>query len=249
MDTAVPVDEDLAHDQWAGLVRLIQGAGAKVETIDPVDDLPDMVFTANAGMVNGNDFVSADMRHPEQRDEVKFFRAWFSDHGFQVIDQRRGAVQEGAGDALPFSATLLTGHGQRSTEASCYALASDNGLRILPVRLVDPRYYHLDLAFCPLDGRSAMIAPGALSPAGRRAIAELVPAPVVLTADETAMFCANSLVIGRTVIMPACTARLGRQLEERGFEVAIANVSEFVKGGGACRCLTLALDVVLPRAR
>ena len=59
------------------------------------------------------------------------------------------------------------------------------------------------------------------------------------------MFCANSVVVGRTIVMPGCTPRLGALLERRGFDVVVCDVSEFVKAGGGCRCLTLALDVSL----
>jgi len=45
--------------------------------------------------------------------------------------------------------------------------------------------------------------------------------------------------------MPACPVRVGRQLEAWGFDVAICPVDEFLKAGGGCRCLTLALDVTL----
>jgi N-dimethylarginine dimethylaminohydrolase len=74
---------------------------------------------------------------------------------------------------------------------------------------------------------------------------ELVPEPVWLTDDEATSFCANSVVVGDIVVMPRCTARLGRILEDAGLSVAVAPVGEFLKAGGGCRCLTLALDVDL----
>jgi N-dimethylarginine dimethylaminohydrolase len=45
--------------------------------------------------------------------------------------------------------------------------------------------------------------------------------------------------------MPVVPARVGRILEGWGFSVAESPVSEFLKAGGGCRCLTLALDVTL----
>jgi N-dimethylarginine dimethylaminohydrolase len=153
--------------------------------------------------------------------------------------------QEGAGDALPFNGELVVGHGQRSDRKAWAALGDQAGIAIRPARLVDPRYYHVDIAFCPLDDQTALFAPHAFRAAGRRMLTRLVPDLVPLTPEETALFCANSLVIGRTVIMPACTARLGRILEQRGFEVTVVDVGEFLKSGGGCRCLTLALDTVL----
>jgi N-dimethylarginine dimethylaminohydrolase len=53
------------------------------------------------------------------------------------------------------------------------------------------------------------------------------------------------VVVGRRVVMPSCPPAVGRRLETWGFEVAVSSVDEFLKAGGGCRCLTLALDVVL----
>jgi N-dimethylarginine dimethylaminohydrolase len=245
MDRSAPVDTAHAAAQWQRLVHVMEDAGAKVEQIDPVSGLPDMVFTANAGLVDGDRFFPARMRHAERRGEPAHFSNWFAGHGYQIASEGGSESLEGAGDALPFRGALIAGHGQRSTLAAWTALASMTGITVRGVRLSDPRFYHVDLAFCPLDERTAMFAPTALGEAGRNFIARLVPDPVPLSAEEAALFCANSVVVGRTVIMPACTPRLGRCLRRRGFEVEVVDVSEFQKAGGGCRCLTLALDTVL----
>jgi N-dimethylarginine dimethylaminohydrolase len=39
--------------------------------------------------------------------------------------------------------------------------------------------------------------------------------------------------------------RIGRQLEAWGFTPVESPVDEFLKAGGGCRCLTLAIDTVL----
>jgi N-dimethylarginine dimethylaminohydrolase len=77
---------------------------------------------------------------------------------------------------------------------------------------------------------------------------ELVPEALVLTEEEAlTTFAANSIVIGRTVLMPACPDRVRAQLEEWGFEVVLIDVSEFHKGGGSIRCLTNPVDVRIGR--
>ena len=55
-----------ANEQWAALHRLIRGA-ADVELIEPAPDLPDMPFTANAGLVVGRDAIVSNFRHPERQ--------------------------------------------------------------------------------------------------------------------------------------------------------------------------------------
>jgi N-dimethylarginine dimethylaminohydrolase len=91
-----------------------------------------------------------------------------------------------------------------------------------------------------------MIAPHAWDSYGRKVVEALVPEPLFLEVEEMLGFCANSVVIGSTVVMAQCPTRVGRVLESLGFDVAIVEVSEFLKAGGGCRCLTLALDVAIP---
>ncbi len=67
--------------------------------------------------------------------------------------------------------------------------------------------------------------------------------PLVLELDEAMTFCANSVVVGKTIIMPYCPPRVGRILCKWGYEICVSPVTEFVKSGGGVRCLTLALDV------
>jgi N-dimethylarginine dimethylaminohydrolase len=107
--------------------------------------------------------------------------------------------------------------------------------------------YHLDLAFCPLDETRAMVCPAALDEASAKAALELVPEPLVLSEEEALTFCANSIVLGTTIVMPACPERVRRRLEGWGFEIVIVDMSEFHKGGGSVRCLTNPLDVVVGR--
>ena len=80
---------------------------------------------------------------------------------------------------------------------------------------------------------------------GRTFVEALVPEPLWLHEEEAFSFCANSVVVGSNIVMPVVPPRVGRQLEAWGFTVVESAVGEFLKAGGGCRCLTLALDVAL----
>lgn len=248
MHREVVVDRDQAMAQWLGLRAALEAAGAVVEVMPAVDGVPDIVFTANAGVVNGRQYIPARFRHPERQAEVPHDVAWFSAHGWSVEELPEGVSHEGAGDALPFGSTLVSGYRIRSDAASHAYLSRLTGAAVRSVELVDSRFYHLDITFCPLDSRRAMMWPGAWDSYGRQVMEALVPEPLVLEEDEAGLFCANSVVVGSTVVMPACPPRVGRQLEAWGFDVVVCPVDEFLKAGGGCRCLTLALDVVLAAA-
>lgn len=245
MRKEVPVDLDRARDQWGELVATLVGAGAEVELLEPQPGLPDLVFTANAGTVNHGRYVASRFRHPDRQPEVAHDVAWFTEHGFDVAHLPEGTRHEGAGDALPFRGVFLAGYKSRSDAAAHAPLSALLGAPVRPIELVDGRLYHLDLTFCPLDDRRALVAPQAWDAYGRRVVEALVPEPFVLEDDEMLAFCANSVVVGTTVVMPACPPRVGRQLEAWGFDVEVVGVEEFLKAGGGCRCLTLALDVAL----
>ena len=245
MDVTVPVDRRRAQRQWDALVEVLMAAGAAIELLDPAPGLPDLAFTANLGLVDGKAFMPSRMRHPQRRPEVRHAEPWFESRGYEVHRLDADVVHEGAGDALPFAGTLVGGYRTRSSASAYVDLARLVPSRILPVELVDERFYHLDLVFCPLDASSAMVVTGAMDPEGGQVLGRLVPDLIELSDDEAARFCANSVVVGSTVVMPACPPRLERELRARGLEAIVVDVSEFLKAGGGPRCLTLALDVHL----
>jgi N-dimethylarginine dimethylaminohydrolase len=245
MHRDVKVDLERARGQWERLVDALRAAGAAIEVMEPHPDLPDLVFTANAGIVNRDQFVASRFRHPERQAEVPYDIEWFEKHGFVVDTLPDGVSFEGAGDALPFGRALLAGYRFRSDAGSHAYLSQLTGAAVRSVELVDARLYHLDLTFCPLDDRRAIVAPDAWDSYGRRVVEALVPEPLVLGLDDALLFCANSVIVGTNVVMPSCPPAVGRRLEAWGFDVVVSPVDEFLKAGGGCRCLTLALDVVL----
>jgi N-dimethylarginine dimethylaminohydrolase len=248
MHREVAVDTDRSADQWHQLVANLQAAGAQIETIEPQENVPDLVFTANAGIVSGTTFVPSHFRHPERKPETEVFARWFAAAGWTVDRLPDDLDHEGAGDALPFDGVLVSGYRFRSDAAAAGVLSSKLGAPVRSVELVDPRLYHLDLTFCPLDDRRALCAPTGWDRYGRAVVEALVPEPLWLTDDEALSFCANSVVVGRNIVMPAVPRRVGRTLEQWGFSVLESRVDEFLKAGGGCRCLTLALDVELGQA-
>src|SRR5207253_3419739 len=122
-----------------------------------------------------------------------------------------------AGDALPFREVVLSGYRTRSDVRAAPFLSRVTSAPVRSLELVDERLYHLDLTFCPLDDRHAIVAPTGWDRYGRRVVEALVPEPLVLEDEEALSFCANSVVVGSTVVMPTCPRRVGKQLEDWGF--------------------------------
>lgn len=257
MDLAAQPDPARAREQWLGLVAALRGAGADVDVLPQRPDSPDMVYAMNLGLVvntgpaaEDRRVVHSHMRHAERRNETLSAAAWFAEHGFAGSYVGRdgvGAHLE-AGDAFAFGDALVVGYGPRTEELGLKHLATDLDVRVRGLRITHPGMYHLDLAFCPLDDRRAMVCPAALDEASASAVLAMVPEPLVLTEEEAlTTFCANSVVVGSMIVMPSVPDRVRAQLEAWGFEIVLVDVGEFHKGGGSVRCLTNPLDVVRGR--
>jgi N-dimethylarginine dimethylaminohydrolase len=256
MDVADQPDPERARRQWDDLVGTLRSAGAEVEVLGQRPDAPDMVYAMNLGLAvdvpasGGRRAVLSHMRHPQRRMETETARGWLDAAGVRTSFVGRDGVGPHfeAGDAFPYGDGLVVGFGPRTDELALKHLAAELGVRVHGLRITHPGMYHLDLAFCPLDDRRALVCPAAFDDASARAVLELVPEPLVLTEREAlSTFCANSVVVGRTVVMPECPDRVRAQLEAWGFEVAVVDVGEFHKGGGSVRCLTNPLDIAVGR--
>jgi len=245
MHTENAPDRDLAQQQWRNLVANIRAAGASVKTLEAVEGLPDLVFTANAGLVDGRRFVPSNFHYPERQPEVLHNNEWFRSHDFEITNFSSDPMLhfEGCGDAFIVRNQLIAGYGFRTDLASHALLSKLLGVKVHSIRPIDPRLYHLDISFCPLDDRHAIIAPVVWDKQSCQGLEELIPEPLVLELDEALTFCANSIVIGKTIVMPHCPPRVGRILEKWGYDICVSPVTEFLKAGGGVRCLTLALDV------
>lgn len=242
MKRAVQPDPDLAWEQWQNLVYTLQQAGAKVETIEPVASLPDMVFTADIGFVDSQRFIMSRFRYAERQEESRQGAYWFQRRNYQTIETAlETGVSLESSDFFLFRDRLIAGYGFRTARTAHPEMAKLFQRPIYPIELVDTRFYHLDLSFCPLDDQRAIVAPAAWSRRSCAFLQELVPEALVLELDEALTFCANAIVVGKTIIMPACPSRVGRVLESWGFNVCVTPISEFLKAGGAVHCLALPL--------
>src|SRR5947208_1298925 len=164
-----------AHRQWRRLYDTLCGLGVTVELLTPQPGLPDLVFTANAGLIFGQRFFSSRFRHDVRARETPYFDAWFAEHGFQVEHLPAGSFFEGAGDALFCGAKLFAGYRIRSDVSGHQWLGMVLNKQVLPVELVNPHFYHLDTCFCPLAPGEAIYYPQAFDIYGRKVIETHIP--------------------------------------------------------------------------
>jgi N-dimethylarginine dimethylaminohydrolase len=235
-------DHAMATLQWTVLRNLLMEVGARIELLDPVRGLPDLVFTANAAMIFRDQCVLARFRYPQRQGEEPVDAAWLERAGYTVRRLPDGVFFEGAGDALFCGDTLFAGYRIRSDIRGHQEIGQMFSCRVIPLELVDPYYYHLDTCFCPLAPGVAIYYPPAFDDYGRRALEEAVPELIAVSEQEARRFACNAVVVERNVITNTGCNMLQAQLRERGYEPRPTPLDEFVKAGGSAKCLTLRLD-------
>ncbi|MFC7876533.1 dimethylargininase [Isoptericola sp. NPDC057391] len=245
MDLGVPVDAGRALAQWEHLRATYEAYGHRVEVIDPVPGLPDMVYAANGGVVVGGRALAARFTYPERRPEGIAYDTWFAGAGDGVVSLGQAAEQnEGEGDLLLAGEVMLAGTGFRTSRAAHAEVAALLGVEVVTLELVDPRYYHLDTALAVLDaGPSPLVAylPEAFSPASQAVLAERYPDAVLATPEDAAVLGLNAVSDGRHVFLTDRATGMHARLRERGFEPVGIDLSELLKGGGSVKCCTLEL--------
>jgi N-dimethylarginine dimethylaminohydrolase len=232
---------DLAARQWTELYHVLRDkVGAQIELAPQALDCPDMVFTANAGLVRGRYALLSNFRHPQRQAEEPHFRAWFTAHGYKVQMPSVGCKFEGEGDALFAGDMLLAGYLKRSDICAHRWISDTLALPVLSLELVDDRWYHLDTCLFPLSSDTIVYYPGAFDAYARIVIANNFHT-IEVCLEEALSFACNAVVIGRHVVLPSGCPQLTQALEKRDYTVHSVDMSEFLKAGGAAKCLTLLL--------
>jgi len=237
------VNPAMAAAQWKELNSVLKDElGARIELMEPVKGLPDLVFTANAGFVEGQTFISSSFKFKERQGETPYFDTWFQSHGFQIARLGPQCIFEGAGDALRLGENIIAGYRHRSEICSHKALGGITGRRVISLELTDPFFYHLDTCFCPLDESTALYFPHAFDNYAVTALKEIVERLQPVSDVSARQFACNAVVIDGTVVTNAGCADLEEPLATLGYRMRPVELSEFIKSGGSARCLTLRLD-------
>ncbi|MBW4683463.1 MAG: TIGR00300 family protein [Microcoleus vaginatus WJT46-NPBG5] len=233
---------DRAVEQWHKLYHVLK-ENALVDLVKPEKGWPDMVFTANAGLVLGKTVVLSRFLHKERQGEEPHFKAWFESQGYTVHELPKDLPFEGAGDALldREGRWLWAGYGFRSELDAHPYLAKWLDIEVISLQLVDERFYHLDTCFCPLNGGYLLYYPPAFDFYSNRIIEMRVPAEkrIAIAEADAVNFACNAVNIDSIVVMNKASEELKKRLSAVGFEVIETALTEFLKAGGAAKCLTL----------
>jgi N-dimethylarginine dimethylaminohydrolase len=224
--------------------RLIE-SGATLKYIEPHPDFPDMVFTANAGLVKDKTVILSNNKHPQRQGESPLFKKWFLDHGYKVIELPKDIYFEGAGDAIFIGDLLFMGYGFRTSKEAHSIIANVLGVDYVSCELVNPKFYHLDTCFFS-HKQGILYYLDAFSEETQRKILMNIIGVSMLGGGMTIAparkkqaeeFICNSVLNEDSIITPS--HNLGSCF--LGYNIYSCNMSEFMKSGGAVKCLTLQL--------
>jgi len=234
-----------AQRQWERLAALLLDvAHASIELVEAHPGLPDIVFTANAALIRDRLAIVSTFRHAERRGEETRYRDRLVTLGFATT-QLDGVYFEGAGDAL-FDRRLpllYFGYGWRSDRAAARLLEQLCAVRVLPLRLVDPRFYHLDTCLCPLSHGHVLAYMPAFSPRSQAQLRmRLGEYLIEVDEDDALAFACNAIEADRAVVLHRASGALRGRLYAAGYRVFETDLSDFHKSGGSAKCLTLKLD-------
>ena len=240
MSTKRQADKAKAREEWNAYHKLLtEKLKVQVELLKPVEGLPDMVFTANGGLVWDHNFIVSNFRYEVRRVEAAHFEEWFRHRGFNVTRLPPELYFEGEGDLLRCSDTWFAGYHIRSDILAHHKVADIIEQEILSLELTDDWFYHLDTCFCPLGNGRALYYPPAFDGYARTVLHNRVSQLIAVSYDEAARFACNAIVVGDSVVMNDGCPKVREQLESLGLTVFETPLSEFLKAGGSAKCLVL----------
>jgi len=242
MDPSRQVDRALAFRQWSALVDAYRSTGHRVDLLEPLPNLPDMVYAANGATVIDGHMLPARFANPERGGEAAVHTVWHRRNGslYGGDVQPAIAINEAEGDFAVLSRGILAGYGFRTTLAAHRELATLTGREVLSLELVDPRLFHLDLALTVLDDQRDHIAyyPEGFSQKSRELLGQLFPDALIATEFDAYAFGLNAVSDGLHVFIPAGAHRLRELLAASGYWPISVDLSELIKGGGSVKCCT-----------
>jgi N-dimethylarginine dimethylaminohydrolase len=246
------VDSKKALKQWENLVKVYQKNDIKVEVIEQNEDFPDMVFSADQGLVLANQnnknskktILLSNFRYIQRQGETIFYKNWFEKNNFEIEVLADNFFFEGGGEILPWENKYFIGQGFRNTDKTINYLNQKLNFDFIPLELINPNFYHLDTCMFVLNTETIFYYPPAFSENSIKVIKSLIKNPIEFSQKEALGFAANSVLSGQKIFVQSGNETFVKKLNNLNYEIIEVDVSEFVKSGGGIHCLTFEIDRV-----
>ncbi|WGL59308.1 arginine deiminase-related protein [Pigmentibacter sp. JX0631] len=246
------LDKNLAVEQWYNLKATYEKLGFNVFVVDPVDELPDMVFCANQSFPYldscGNfNAVLSNMFNDTRNEEVSYINSFLIGQGYEthrIASRTLGYYFESMGDALwlPGYRFILGGYGFRTDKRIYQFLSETTNAPIAIFELKHPKFYHLDTCLSILDDKTALACKDAFTNEGWQLLNKIFPKVVEVPlheADSPGFACNAHCPDRRHVIIQKNCVQTNSNLKAAGFIPVEVDTSEFIKSGGSVFCMKL----------
>ncbi len=229
----VDVDHQVILLQWQRLHHYLIRLGCYIEYSPPKEEYPNMVFTANSGLIKDQTVVLSNVKTCEKETEI--FRHRLKSFGFEIFELPR-AISFESRDALLHNNTLFAGFGVKTEKIAYY--------RITEVLKIESTIFcelngdfHLDQCLFPLNSGNILIYEPAFTTETVEKMSNIVK---IHTVSEEEILACNSVVIEdrrSVLISPGCpNAKV--IIENLGYTVHEITTNEFNSG---CKALVLKL--------
>jgi N-dimethylarginine dimethylaminohydrolase len=232
--------------EWDRFIEMLPCAGdVTLVEIEPHDEAPDLTFTGNTALIYGNLAVLSSFRHPERRRQQNVFRAALSQAGLATTYLRQ-TYFEGASNTLFDRVRPLcyTGVGRHKDWNEALELREIVGCRVLQLPLIDKRFFHLDMALCPLGSGHVLAYLPAFAPEAQTRLRRAIEPEFLIEIDiEDALALAcNAVEVDDALVLHGASRRLRDQLNHIGYRLFCTALDEFLNLGRGAKKLTLRLD-------
>ncbi|UYN83373.1 MAG: dimethylarginine dimethylaminohydrolase [Microcella sp.] len=226
----VPVDADLADQQWEAYVETLRAEGFTIVDVPPADELPDSVFVEDVLVVIGSTAVvtrpGADSRKPE----VDAAEQTARELGLRIERIVAPGTLDG-GDVLQIADTIYVGRGGRTNAEGIRQLreiAGRLGREVVAVPV--SRVLHLKSAVTALPDGTVVGHPSTVDDVSMWRSFLPMPEPegghVVVLGDDR-------------VLMAASAPESAELIRSLGYRVVTVDISEFEKLEGCVTCLSV----------
>ena len=226
-----PIDMNLARAQHRGYVNALRELECDVIELPAERELPDSVFVEDTAFILPEVAIitrpGADSRKPETESIIQVLTPLI-----KLVRVHEPATVDG-GDVLVLGKRIYVGLSTRSNPEAIDQLnevLAEYGYFVEGVALHD--CLHLKSAVTRVDDKTLLINKNWVDPSCFEDFD-------LIEIDPSEPYAANCLPIGNSIIFPTAFPKTCAKLEERGYNVLTANLSELAKAEGAVTCCSL----------
>ncbi len=224
--------------EWANLYQQYLGLNARLEVIEPSENCPEMTFPGDLILLHGSIGIASRLWHRGRQKEVRAIEKWAVQKKFKLYHPGKKLILEGNADTIFWNGLFLMGYGVRTTRESANFIEDVMGIETVALEMRSP-FFHFDICLFPLDSRTLVYSPDALSASAISSIEKLAKRTIKVSRKEALKLSCNAMVFGKSVILNGECPKLEEDLRRLGFQTITVRTSEAAKVGGGAKCHTL----------